>query len=130
LPRHVDSSALVVLGRRQDATDEIPLEMDETPTPIDVAPLEGQELACAHPCAETAQRPRVPLRKMFTRDRENVDDLISGERELRCVVVYLPSGIDVRSFEGSDFRRTQLVRDAIEAQPWKRKLLERDWIQE
>jgi hypothetical protein len=57
-----------------------------------------------------------------------------GERELRCVVLYLPTGIDVRLFEGADFRRTQLVRDAIESTAisdgWKRKLLERDWIQE
>jgi hypothetical protein len=55
-----------------------------------------------------------------------------GERELRCVVLYLPTGIDVRLFEGADFRRTQLVRDAIEStavsDDWKRKLLEREWL--
>jgi hypothetical protein len=55
-----------------------------------------------------------------------------GERELRCLAVYLPTGIDVRLFEGADFRRTQLVRDAIESTAvsdgWKHNLLERDWL--
>lgn len=56
-----------------------------------------------------------------------------GERELRCVALYFPTGLDVRLFEGADFRRTQLVRDAIEStgisDGWKRKLLEREWTQ-
>jgi hypothetical protein len=55
-----------------------------------------------------------------------------GERELRCVALYLPTGIDVRLFEGADFRRTPFVRDAIESTAisdgWKRKLLEREWL--
>lgn len=54
-----------------------------------------------------------------------------GERELRCVALYLPIGIDLRLFEGADFRRTQLVRDAIESTAvsdgWKRKLEDHDW---
>ena len=54
-----------------------------------------------------------------------------GERELRCVAVYLPSGIDLRLFEGEDFRRTQLVRDspAVTAvsDKWRAALLERGW---
>jgi hypothetical protein len=36
------------------------------------------------------------------------------ERELRCLAVYLPSGIDVRLMEGDDFRRTRLMNDAVE----------------
>jgi hypothetical protein len=35
-------------------------------------------------------------------------------RELVCLAVYLPIGVDVRLMEGMDFRRTRLVRDAIE----------------
>jgi hypothetical protein len=35
-----------------------------------------------------------------------------GDRELVCVTVYLPIGIDVRLLEGDGFRRTQLVKDA------------------
>ena len=54
-----------------------------------------------------------------------------GERELRCIAVYLPTGIDVRLMEGADFRRTQLVRDAPEgeqlSQTWRAALVERGW---
>jgi hypothetical protein len=32
-------------------------------------------------------------------------------RECRCVAVYLPTGIDVRRFEGDEMRRTLLVTD-------------------
>jgi hypothetical protein len=35
-----------------------------------------------------------------------------GERELRCVAVYLPTGIDLRLMENDEFRRTQLCPDA------------------
>jgi hypothetical protein len=56
-----------------------------------------------------------------------------GERELRCLAVYLPTGIDVRLFEGDDFRRTQLVRDSCEvdalADKWRTALAERGWNQ-
>lgn len=54
-----------------------------------------------------------------------------GERELRCLAVYLPTGIDVRLFEAVDFRRTQLVRDSPEltalSDTWKVALIERSW---
>lgn len=53
------------------------------------------------------------------------------EWELRCVAVYLPSGIDVRLMEGDDFRRTRHVRDAIEctalSDQWKQKLTAVGW---
>jgi hypothetical protein len=52
-------------------------------------------------------------------------------RELRCVAVYMPTGIDLRLMEGEDFRRTQLLKDgpAVEAraEEWRRKLRERGW---
>ena len=55
-----------------------------------------------------------------------------GDRDLRCVVHYLPTGIDVRLLEGDDFRRTQLVRDAPEteklSQGWRAALIERGWL--
>jgi hypothetical protein len=38
------------------------------------------------------------------------------ERECRCVVVYLPTGIAVRLFEGDEMRRTWLVPDKWSAQ--------------
>jgi hypothetical protein len=54
-----------------------------------------------------------------------------GERELRCVVHDLPSGIDVRLLEGVDFRRTQLCKIAPEVEKlsaeWLTALVEVDW---
>jgi hypothetical protein len=54
-----------------------------------------------------------------------------GERELRCDARYLPNGIDMRLFEGDDFRRTQLVKDAIAStavsEEWKQKLQAHGW---
>jgi hypothetical protein len=54
-----------------------------------------------------------------------------GERELRCVAVYVPIGIDMRLMEGEDFRRTQLVRDAPECEKlshaWRAALVEWGW---
>jgi hypothetical protein len=53
-----------------------------------------------------------------------------GERELRCVAVYLPNGIDVKLFEGEDFRRTLLVRDSFAvaglSHEWKQALMTRN----
>ena len=54
-----------------------------------------------------------------------------GDRELHCLAVYLPSGIDVRLMEGDNFRRTQLVRDApateIVSKEWNAKLMGAGW---
>jgi hypothetical protein len=54
-----------------------------------------------------------------------------GERELSCVAVYSPIGVDLRLMEGADFRRTQLVKDAMALpaleEGWKRALHERGW---
>ena len=56
------------------------------------------------------------------------------DRALRCLAVYLQTGIDLRLMEGADFRRTQLVRDAIKSaalsDAWKRKLLAVGWTPE
>jgi hypothetical protein len=45
-----------------------------------------------------------------------------GERELRCVAVYLPNGIDVRLLERTDFQRTRLVPDK-----WLAERLSAEW---
>jgi hypothetical protein len=37
--------------------------------------------------------------------------LRKGEREIRCVAVYLPTGIDVRVFIGDEMERTRLMTD-------------------
>jgi hypothetical protein len=55
-----------------------------------------------------------------------------GERELRCVAVYLSTGIDLRLMEGDDFRRTTLCSDTptltAGADDWLRKLAQRGWV--
>ena len=52
-------------------------------------------------------------------------------RNLRCIAVYLPAGIDLRLMEGDDFRRTQLLRDgpAVQelAEEWRSKLRGSGW---
>ena len=54
-----------------------------------------------------------------------------GERPLRCLTAYRPSGIDLRLFEASDFRRMQHVRDSLAvtklSDKWRAPLLERGW---
>ena len=53
------------------------------------------------------------------------------KRELRCVAIYLPTGIDLRLMDGEDFRRMELLRDgpAVEkrAEEWRNKLQEKGW---
>ena len=52
-------------------------------------------------------------------------------RQLRCVAQYLASGIDLRLLEGDGFRRTQLCKNAADAeslsQQWRQALLEKGW---
>ena len=54
-----------------------------------------------------------------------------GNRELRCVVQYLASGIDLRLMEGDGFRRTQLCRNAPAVQAlsreWRDALIGSGW---
>ncbi len=54
-----------------------------------------------------------------------------GARELQCVAVYLPTGIEVRLIDGDDFHRTRVVKDAPEceklSQTWRAALVERGW---
>lgn len=55
-----------------------------------------------------------------------------GSRELRCVAIHQPNGIDLRLLEGADFRRTALCAEpatlSAGAADWLRKLLQRGWI--
>jgi hypothetical protein len=57
-----------------------------------------------------------------------------GPRELRCLAVYLATGIDLRLIEGNDFRRTALCPDAptlqASADDWLRRLTARGWVNE
>lgn len=57
--------------------------------------------------------------------------LRKGERELICVAVYLPHGVDVRALEGGDLRKTELVSDGPHAEAlaeeWSRKARATGW---
>ena len=52
-------------------------------------------------------------------------------RELRCVVRYMPHGLDLSLMLGGEFRTTELHKDAPSAQAradeWHEELLNRGW---
>jgi hypothetical protein len=54
-----------------------------------------------------------------------------GSRELRCVAVYIISGIDLRQYEGDEMRRTALFQDAPylqgESKRWRAGLEAHGW---
>ena len=54
-----------------------------------------------------------------------------GSRELVCVAVYMPHGVDLRLLEEGDIRRTRLHRQpetvAAKSAEWRAKLLESGW---
>ena len=54
-----------------------------------------------------------------------------GERELHCVAVYMPTGIDLRLMEAHEFRRRQLCADAptlhAVSADWHDKLAQIAW---
>jgi hypothetical protein len=66
-----------------------------------------------------------------TRD-ERLWSITKGNRRLDCLAVYLPSGIDLRLMEGTEFRRTELFREAstlkARADEWRKAMFERGWI--
>jgi hypothetical protein len=73
-----------------------------------------------------------PESSLKTRDQPELWRVRKGDRELRCVAHYLPSGIDVRLLEADgSFRRTQLCKMAPEVEKlsgeWLKALLEVGW---
>lgn len=83
----------------------------------------GQHMALLHLASMLEQKAGAEPVELWT--------VKKGDRELRCVAHYLPTGIDLRLMEGSDFRRTQLVRDAptVESlsERWHSLLAEKGW---
>jgi hypothetical protein len=71
-------------------------------------------------------------REQATKRYEELWRVRKGDRELFCIAVYLPAGIDLRLLEGVDFRRTQLCRTAPDvqalAEDWKTKLIAAGWV--
>ena len=71
--------------------------------------------------AETARPREVELWRMR-----------KDERELRCLAVCLPSGVDLRLFEASNLQQTHLLRNATAAhllsEAWVRRLRADGWL--
>lgn len=66
LPREVHTSPLMVLRRGELSTHEIALHPDEAGLPIEVGPLQRQQLAGSQPSPQGTQQPRIPVRKSLT----------------------------------------------------------------
>lgn len=74
----------------------------------------------------TANRPRYRESELWR--------MRKGDRELQCVAVYLPNGVDVRLLERDEMLRTRLATDALSAQgvsaEWARTLRGVGWSSE
>lgn len=64
----------------------------------------GQRSLLSWLASVTEQKPAVRETELWRMSK--------ADRQLRCIAVYLPTGIDMRLMEGDDFRRTQLVTNA------------------
>ena len=62
LRRHIHATAMVRLRRRDHASHDVALHDGAPLLPIDVVPLERQQLAEPHTRTERAQQPRMPTR--------------------------------------------------------------------
>lgn len=57
LPGEIDTPPLMVLRRGQEPAHEIPLDLNEAGSPIDVGPLQREELARSQAGAQPAEQP-------------------------------------------------------------------------
>jgi hypothetical protein len=78
--RQVHAAALMILRRRQHAADQVPLHLHEAALPVEVAPLEREQLARAHAGPQPTQQPRIPLREPLPSDGDDVCGLVARER--------------------------------------------------
>jgi hypothetical protein len=114
-------------------------------------PLRFEALCCAvageHPSRAAAMREWSPAAKQgilgwlesITKEKPEAAKevelwrMTKDTRQLRCVVRYMPSGLDLRLMLGDEFRTTELDKDApsveARADEWRTALLERGWIQ-
>src|SRR5262245_59946907 len=70
----------MILRCRQLAPHEIALQVDIAGAPIEVTPLEREELAGAHASAQAAHEPGIPIRELATRGVEHEIDFLTRER--------------------------------------------------
>ena len=63
------------LRRRHDATHDVPLHDNEPAAPVDVGPLQRQQLAKPQPCTQRTEHPRMPAREVALGDRKHVRSL-------------------------------------------------------
>ena len=86
-------------------------------------PPAAQHALMAHLAMMLEQAPPVAVSELWRVEK--------GQRLLRCVVQYLPSGLDLRLLEGDGFRRTQLCKDAPDANrlsaEWQAALKDGGW---
>jgi hypothetical protein len=96
-------------------------------------PSEAAELRRAPPDAQGSLLHWLtqPVEGCRAHERETLWTVRKGQRELHCVAVSLPTGVDVRLIEGGDFHRTHLLRDAaaakVHAAGWLGALEARGW---
>ena len=71
------------------------------------------------------------LRERHTAKQTELWRMRKGDREVRCVAVYISVGVDLRLLEGGDMLRTELLRDAyalpMRAREWQRALAKSGW---
>jgi hypothetical protein len=112
-------------------------------------PLQFEALCCAvegeYPSRAASMREWSPAAKqgvlgwldLVTKEKPAVHEVelwrvTKDVRELRCVVRYMASGLDLRLMLGDEFRTTELHKDApsvqARAEEWRAALLERGWL--
>jgi hypothetical protein len=96
---------------RQSAADQIPWHLDKAALPVEVAPLEREQLARAHAGPQPAQQPRRPFGEPLACDCDDVRGFVARERiDDRFGIVCTPQ---VATKAQRRIRRQQLVFDRL-----------------
>ena len=111
LVRQVDAPTLVILGRRQDAAHQVPLHLDKAPAPVEVAPLQREQLTGTQARAEAAQQPGMEFRKPLSCDGDDVRCLVARERIDDWLGIVSAAQVPTEAQRG--IRRQQLVFDRL-----------------